>query len=258
MRFRYLLLLGLFVPLALVSAQNPLSGGADAIRGQVEAAREAALASGAEEVLPQRLGLADNIALSSQSKYASGDYDGAAAGASEAYGRYLALKTILDAYNLKQEADDNDFITRDSENYDAGIKAGNSAVDLFDAGSLADAQKSAEQAMDSFTAVLNKGWTGYAEDQSGAAQTWRQSALDARAHVAVRDLFEDADTAFNGAFVSLRAEEYRDAAGLFDKAIELFRQSRDSAIEKRVKAEEAIRRAEQTLSLREPAKEENK
>jgi hypothetical protein len=94
----------------------------------------------------------------------------------------------------------------------------------------------------------------------------RKSALEARANVAVRKLFEDADTAFNEAFVSLRAEDYRNAAGLFDKAVELFRQCRNGAIEKRVKAEEAIRRAEQTLSEQEaaasrrgqPDKEENK
>lgn len=247
MRFRRLFLVGLLVPFAFVWGQTPpvdLPEGADALRAWVEAARDAALDAGVQDVLPQRLSSVDNDALSAQSKYESGDYDGAGESASAAHDRYDVLKTILDAYNLKQEADNHRFITYDSENYDAGIEAGNNALDLFDADSLEEAKTSAKDAVASFIKVLDTGWTGYAEEQSGRAQAYRQAALDAMAHIAVRELFQDADTIFNEAFVFLRAEEYRDSAGLFDNAIELFRQSRDRAVEKRVMAEEAIRQAE--------------
>jgi hypothetical protein len=250
MNFRRLFLLGFFIPFTFVSGQTPPDGGAD-VRARIEAARNAAVAAGAQDILPVRLGLADEEASAVQEKN-DGGYDASALSA--VLDRYMVLKTILDAYNLKQEADDNDFITHDSDTYDTGIKAGNNAVNLFDADSLDEAQKSAEEAVNSFKVVLNKGWTGYAEEQSGQAQTWRQSALDARANVAMREIFQNADKTFNEAFVSLRAEEYRDAAGLFDKAIALFRQGRDGAVEKRVKAEEAIRQAEQTISRREAAK----
>ncbi|GHU13284.1 hypothetical protein FACS1894161_3090 [Spirochaetia bacterium] len=255
MRFRRLFLLGVFVPFTLISAQTRLTsapiGTAD-IRARIEAARDAAIAAGAQDILPVRLGLVDEEAASMQEKYTSGDYDASVAGT--VLNRYVALKTILEAYNLKQEADDNRFISHDSANYDAGIRAGNNAMNFFDAASLDDAVKSAEDAVGSFSKVLNKGWAGYAEEQSGQAQSWRQSALDVRAHVAMRDIFQNADKTFNEAFASLRAEEHRDAAGLFDKAITLFRQSRDGAVEKRVRAEEAIRKAEQAVSRNEAAK----
>ncbi|MDR0586169.1 MAG: hypothetical protein LBG26_02915 [Treponema sp.] len=215
---------------------------------QLLAAREAALDAGARDILPDRFDATDELAQSVQDKYDNGDYSGALADGTVAYDRYVVLKTIADAYALKQEADAYDFITYDPENYEAGADAGNQAVDLFDQGSLADAGESAGEAVNRFNLVLENGWIGYTNERSASAQSWRQAALEAKANVAVRNEYQNADRTYNEAHVALRAGNFAEAADLFERSGILFRQSRDAAVEKQVRAEEAIRLAEQKVS----------
>jgi hypothetical protein len=215
---------------------------------QLVAARAAALEAGARDILPDRFDATDKLAQSVQDKYDNGDYTGALTDGTTAYDRYIVLKTVADAYALKQEADTYDFITYDPENYEAGADAGNAAIDLMDQGSLANAKENAGEAVDRFNLVLQNGWMGYTNERSAAAQSWRQEALDAKANVAVRTEYQNADNTYNRAHVALRAGEFRDAADLFERSGILFRQSRDAAVEKRVRAEEAIRLAEQKLA----------
>jgi hypothetical protein len=215
---------------------------------QLLAAREAALEAGARDILPDRFDATDELAQSVQDKYDNGDYDGALADGTAAYDRYVALTGIADAYALKQEADAYDFITYDPENYEAGSDAGNRAVDLLDQGSLADAKESAGEAVNRFNLVLENGWIGYTNERSVTAQSWRQAALEAKANVAVRNEYQDADNTYNQAYVALRSGNFREAADLFERSGILFKQSRDAAVEKQVKAEEAIRLAEQKVS----------
>jgi hypothetical protein len=215
---------------------------------QLLAARDAALEAGARGILPDRFDATDELARSVQDKYDNGDYSGALADGTAAYDRYVVLKTIADAYALKQEADAHDFITYDPENYEAGADAGNDAVDLLDQGSLADAKESAGEAVNRFNLVLENGWIGYTNERSATAQSWRQAALEAKANVAVRNEYQNADKTYNQAHVALRAGNFREAADLFERSGVLFRQSRDAAVEKQVKAEEAIRLAEQKVS----------
>lgn len=215
---------------------------------QLLAAREAALEAGSRDILPDRFDATDELALSVQDKYDDGDYSGALVNGITAYNRYVVLKTIADAYALKQETDTYDFITYDPENYEAGIDAGNRAVDLFDVGSLADAWESAGEAVNKFYLVLENGWLGYTNERSVTAQSWRQAALEAKANVAVRDDYQNADKTYSQAHVALRAGNFREAADLFEQSGILFKQSRDAAVEKQVKAEEAIRLAEQKVS----------
>ena len=215
---------------------------------QLLAAREAALDAGARDILPDRFDATDELAQSVQDKYDNGDYSGALADGTTAYDRYTVLKTVADAYALKQEADAYDFITYDPENYEAGADAGNQAVDLFDQGSLADAGESAGEAVNRFNLVLENGWIGYTNERSAMAQSWRQAALEAKANVAVRNEYQNADRTYNEAHVALRAGNFVEAADLFERSGILFRQSRDAAVEKQVRAEEAIRLAEQKVS----------
>jgi hypothetical protein len=215
---------------------------------QLLAAREAALDAGAWDILPDRFEATDELAQSVQDKYDGGDYSGAFADGVTAYNRYVVLKTVADAYAVKLEADAYDFITYDPENYEAGADAGNRAVDLFDQGSLADAWENAVEAVDRFHLVLENGWIGYTNERSVAAQSWRQAALEAKANVAVRNEYQNADGVYSQAHVALRAGNFQEAADLFERSGILFKQSRDAAVEKQVKAEEAIRLAEQKVS----------
>ncbi|MDR2144409.1 MAG: hypothetical protein LBP29_08575 [Treponema sp.] len=215
---------------------------------QLLAIREAALEAGARDILPSRFDATDDLAQSVQDKYDNGDYSGALEDGTTAYNRYAVLKAVADAYAIKQKADAYDFITYDPENYEAGADAGNNAVDLFDQGSLAEAGESADEAVARFNLVLENGWIGYTNERSVTAQSWRQAALEAKANVAVRNEYQNADKTYNEAHVALRAGNFEEAADLFERSGLLFRQSRDAAVEKQVKAEEAIRLAEQKVS----------
>ncbi|MDR1506288.1 MAG: hypothetical protein LBI67_04235 [Treponema sp.] len=215
---------------------------------QLVAAREAALESGAMEILSDQFTEADTLALSARDKLENRDYTGAMEDGVAAYDRYVVLKTIADAHSLKEEADAYDFIVYDLENYRAGADAGANAVDLLTDGVVAEAKENADEALRRFGLVLENGWISYANEKSAAAQSWRQAALDAKANVAVRDAYQNAERAYNQAHVALRSGDFLEAADLFDSSGILFRQSRDAAVEKRVKAEEAIRQAEQIVS----------
>jgi hypothetical protein len=217
---------------------------------ELDLAREEALESGIQnwDKLPDRFNNVDNTASSARDKFAKEDYAGAFTDASDALERYRILKTIAGAHNLKQEADKRNFFQYDEENYQEGLNAGNSAVDFFDQGALAQAGESAGESVLRFTDVLLNGWKAYAEEKGGEAQEWRQAALDVRANVAVRDVYREADKVYERAYVDMRAGEHRTAADLFDQSKVLFRRSRDAAVDKRTKAEEALRQAEQKVS----------
>lgn len=217
---------------------------------ELASVREEAAASGIQDddKLPERFTGVDNEAAAARDLFDEGNYDSAFETASDAADRYRVLKAIADAHNLKKEADEWDFLEYDRENYEAACDSGNRAVELFDAGSLEEAQTSADEAAAGFALVLENGWIAYTNEQSASAQSWRQAALEARANVASRDVYEEADKIYNQAFASLRSGELRDAAGFFEQSGSLFRESRDDAVEKRVRAEEAIRQAEQKLS----------
>jgi hypothetical protein len=216
-------------------------------KNELLAARDGAINAGAQKILPDRFGAADGLASSAQDKYDNEDYDGALAAGVEAYGRYNVLKTIADAYAVQQEADSLEFFKYDPDNYDAALSAGNNAMDLLDQGSLAAAQRSADESVSKFNLVLENGWVAYTDEKNVSAREVRQAALDVKANVAVRDMYQNADKTYNQAFSALRAKDYRAAVDLFDQSEVLFKQSWSAAVDKRVKAEEAIRQAEKRV-----------
>ena len=276
MTIRRLLCCGLLVPFIFIACKTTppdaapdslVDGGSSAAAGsqapaedarakaeeklqELDIVREEAVEAGIQnwDKLPDRFNNVDNTASSARDKFGKEDYNGALADASDALERYRILKTIAGAHNLKQEADKRNFFQYDEENYNLGLDAGNSAVDYFDQGSLARAAESAGESVLRFTDVLLNGWKAYAEEKGNEAEEWRQAALDVRANVAVRDMYQEADKVYERAFVDMRSDEHRTAADLFDQSKGLFRRSRDAAVDKRTKAEEALRQAEQKVS----------
>jgi hypothetical protein len=221
---------------------------ADDKKQQVLAARQAAIDAGADDILPVPFGAADSAGLAAQSSYDNGDYDAALASGTEAYDRYNVLTTIAQAYGVQQEINSHDFFSYDPADYEAAADAGNSAVTLYNSGNLAQAQAKADESLAKFKAALNKSWASYGEAKSVSARTMRQAALDEKANVAVKSDFQNADAVYNQGFVALRAAQYENAANLFTRAEDQFRRSRDLAVDKRIKAEEAIRAAEEKVA----------
>jgi hypothetical protein len=233
--------------------QRSLPQFAEERRQQLLAARKAAMDTGIQNVtdpadMQRRFNDVEALSQTAQSKYDAGDYEGAAAAAFEAYERYNILKSLGDAKKLQEEADRRDFYTYDPDNYEAAVEAGNKAVELFESGNLAVAQIAADESVAGFTSVIKNSWLDINDQKSTAARNLRQEALDAKANVAVKDQYNAAEKTYNSAFVALRGADYENSAKLFDQAASQYRSSRDAAIDKRIRAEEAIRAAEEKVA----------
>ncbi|MDR0598728.1 MAG: hypothetical protein LBG84_01420 [Treponema sp.] len=255
-KIRSVILIALFFPFAFISCKStatPGQAGLSASSQEVSleslaAAREEAVAAGVPEVVPDRFAQADALADTARQKLDNRDKKGFLKDAREAQDRYRILTTIAQARAKQEEADENDFFPLDEDSYKLAAEAGNNAVDLYDAGSLPAAEKSAVSALDQFTQVLKNGWTAKVEDTAAAARERRQASLDAKADVALRRDFEAADDIYEKAHVALRAEEYSSAAKLFEQSSQLFAQVRDAAVEKRARAQAALQRAEEKVA----------
>jgi len=95
--------------------------------------------------------------------------------------------------------------------------------------------------------VLSNGWTKYAAERKEAAEKERQLAVVDRANIASKETFRKGDASLEIANESYSAEVYSDAAIAFVEAEAIFSVSRKETEEKRVRAEEAIKAAEEKI-----------
>jgi hypothetical protein len=211
-------------------------------------ARQKAVDAGAEELVPDRLAVADGVTKTALEKYGKGYLYGALDEGKAAWDRYGILETLALAHGKQQEADDNDFFSLDEENYMMAADAGNKAVELYDAGTLADSRDKADEALVRFNQVINNGYRAIVEESAAGANEWKEAALEVRADVAVKSDFAAAESALNRAHVALRAEQYTEAVTLFDEAGALYEAAHDNALAKRDVATEALDRAEQKIA----------
>ncbi|MDR1390469.1 MAG: hypothetical protein LBJ31_10900 [Treponema sp.] len=220
-----------------------------AVQAQVLAqAREDAVNAGAEELVPDRLKQADELAASAQAKADKKDYAGSVVDGKAARDRYRILQTLAEASARQKEVDDLDFFHYDPENYELATNKGNTAVDLYDQGNLIDARDAADESLLRYNLVLKNGYVGQTEAKAKIAGDLRQAAQDQKAHVAVRAEFEAADKVYNEAHAAFRQEDYAGASELFDESAELFKKSSDNAAVKRQRAEDALLDAEESLA----------
>ena len=211
-------------------------------------AREKAVEAGAEELVPDRLALADGYTDNARKKYENGDLFGSLAEGKEAWDRYGILEILALAHAKQAEADEYDFFSVDPDNYMLAAEAGNGAVDLFDEGKLVESRAEAEKALAGFNLVINNAFTSIVEEKASVARDDRDVARAVKADVAVKSDFAAAENVFNQAHTALRAERYAEASALFEKSSELFINAHDKALEKRGVAEEALRRSEAKLA----------
>ena len=91
---------------------------------------------------------------------------------------------------------------------------------------------------------MNEGWLAYAGGLKLSAETERRNALGAKANVAVRRYFDEADTLYTRGTTAYDAQDYAASAEYFSRSIPLFENAVQTAKQKRALAEEAIQTAE--------------
>jgi hypothetical protein len=221
---------------------------AQAREDEILAARDGAQAGGLAETFPDYLLWADQTALAALDQYEAGDYYAACDSAALALDKYQVLHIAADAWLLRQEIVDRDFAVYDLEHFDMAGETLALAMDAYSAGDMAAARSGVEEATLRFTLALYNGWAAYADLQGSLASAERQAALDVKAHLAVKELFDQSDEIFQQAADSFAGEHYATAARRYIEAAAIFAVAGVSAAEKRREAAAAIRKAGDKLA----------
>jgi hypothetical protein len=237
---------------ALTDAYNSLSNKAVPLYAQAKedelmALRAQIIATGFADAFPQYLKNADDLALAAKEKYDAKDYYGAKDAADVALNEYNTLLAGANVYITRQEIINRGFTQYDSDNFVKSDEIAQKAIDAYNAGDKAAALASAEEAQLRYNIVLSNGWTTYAAERKEAAEKERQSAVANRANIASKETFRSGDSSFEEANEFYSAENYSEAALAFVEAEAIFSVSKKETEEKRVRAEEAIRVAEEKI-----------
>jgi hypothetical protein len=188
------------------------------------------IADRAEELIPDILLEVDTIGLDAIAKWEAKDYNGAKTGAIDALSMYAVLKAGKDAYEVREK------IAERAETLfpDSLSQADYIAMDAFEKWDAKDYNGAKDAA--------STAWIMYL---SVAASTERQTALDLKANTAVRQDFNAAEAIYAQANAAYRGQRYEEAVPLFEECLSIFRMTSQLALEKRLAAEEALRKAEQ-------------
>jgi len=220
---------------------------AQAREDELMAVRAEVLATGIADAFPQYIKNADNLALDAKAKYDAGDYYAAKDSADAALSDYQTLLVGGKAYNARQEIVNRGFTKYDPDNFQKSDEIGQKAIDAYEAGDKGTAVTNAEEALLRYNIVLSNGWVAYAANRKEAAEKERQAAIDERANIASKETFRKGDASFDSANEFYNAENYSEAALAYVDAEAGFAISRKETAEKRIRAEEAIKTAEDKI-----------
>jgi hypothetical protein len=217
------------------------------LEAEVAGARAGAVKAGAETLASGYLRSADDAAREAASQYGAKDYYGARDSAYRARDMYGILKTGSEAYKVRQEIIDRDFVHYDPHNIGIADEIGLSAIADYEDGDITSAQDKADEALFRYNLALRTGKESFAAEKGAVAADERQKALNLKANVAVRQDFEAATSIYNRAHNSYRAQNFDAAAALYEESGAMYEVICQVAVEKRRIAEEALRNAAEKM-----------
>ncbi|MCL2440116.1 MAG: hypothetical protein FWD14_00055 [Treponema sp.] len=220
---------------------------AQAKEDEVMAIRSHLINSGFAGHFPEYLKNADDMALAALEQYKADDYYKARDTLSEAMAEYEILQMGAQVFLARQEIIDRGFAQFDAENFLRADEVAQTAIESFDAGNKEAAITSAEEALLRYNLVLANGWTAYAAVRRDAAMAERELALAERANIASRETFRNAESILATAEENFTAENFTVAGLSYVEAEVMYAISRKETEERRLRAEEAIRLAEEKI-----------
>jgi len=220
---------------------------AQAREDEIMAARDELIATGFTNSFPDYLQNADDLALEAVDQYEAGDYYEAKDTAAKALNEYETLMIGAKIFLARQEIVDRGFGKYDPENFDKADEVTITAMDQYEAGNKEAAVVNAEEALLRYNLVLSNGWIAYSSDRRRFTILERDRALSERANIAARDSFREAESIFNQAEEVFSRENYPNAAILYTDAEAIYVISRQETEEKRLRAVESIRLAEEKI-----------
>ncbi len=220
---------------------------AQAVEDEILSARDELISTGFTSYFPEYLQSADEKALAALDQYEAGDYYKAKDTAAEALNEYETLNIGAKIFSTRQEIIDRGFTKYDSQNFDKADEVTQTAMNEYEAGNKASARTTAEEALLRYNVVLTNGWTAYTAERRASAVLERELALAEKVNIASRDSFRDADSIFNWAEESFVSKDFKTAAVFYTDSEALFSIARRNTAEKRQRAMDAIRMAEEKI-----------
>ena len=223
---------------------------AQAREDEIIALRDKLIAGGWLGLFPGHMVAADKVALAAYDQYEAKDYYAAKDTADQALMMFQTQSNAFDAWLVRREIEERGFVSYDPDNYARADEILNDALDNYETENYALAYENAQEALNKYNLVLSAGWAAHADEYAARASDARQEALDAKANIAVKDVFSQADANYNAATSAMDAQKYGDAARQFAAAETQFLAAAQSAIEKRniaaLTIEEANRKIEES------------
>jgi hypothetical protein len=220
---------------------------AQAREDEIVALRDNLIAVGWQDVFPELLTTADKVALNALAQYEAEDYYPAKDSADQARMMYQTLTNAYNAFLLRNEIKERDFISYDPDNFDLAEEKLDDTLDNYEAEDYASAYENSNEALNRYNLVLSAGWAAHAERYAALAAAARQAALDVKADVAVRDYFSEADSSYKAAVSSYDNNKHGDAAKDFYTSEGMFVTAKESTLEKRGIAEQTIEEANRKI-----------
>ncbi|MCL2277439.1 MAG: hypothetical protein FWC21_06020 [Treponema sp.] len=217
------------------------------IGADVYLTRERLIETGLVPLAPQYLDAADVAAFKALEQYEAGNYADAKIFAAQAKDNYDELWFAADIYMTRQSIIDLDFAGYDAELFARADEVALAAIADFDAGNKSAAFEKALDAQLRYNMIIDNAWPVYATEKRNSAVSEKQHAVDERADVAARAVFNEADSYLNEAYRLYELRQYESASQVFTNAQALFTIAIEETIERRRVALDTIRIAEEMI-----------
>jgi hypothetical protein len=210
-------------------------------------ARESALAAGAGSLTSEYLQHIDNTAMNALAFYESKDYNNAKDSVIMARDMYKILGVGAEAYKVRLEIDDRDFVRFDPTSIAAADAIADSIQADYDAGDIGTVGNKVNDVFARYTRSLGIAKESFARESGVLAVQERQKALDVRANVAVRQDFDTANGIYNQGTASFQGRNFDQSADFYNQSRAMFITVAETAREKRRIAEETLLEAERRV-----------
>lgn len=214
----------------------------------VQNAREGALEAGAAELLPEPLDKADKTAAEALRLYDVQDYYAFARESAATEALYVLLKTEAAGMGIRSEIETHNLSRFDPQRFAAAEAQLQQAVAAYEGNDIAGAQQAAAEALAQYQQVADTGWEALAEEQRQRASALREEALNLKAHIAMKEAYQEADMVYTEGERALSAKNCKQALELFTQGVDQFTAVRDTTAKKRQAAEKAIQIAQDKIA----------
>ena len=220
---------------------------ANVLMNEVLSARESAIEAGAGYLAYDYLSGTDDFANGAWRKYQNRDFYGAREDGILVLDAYKVMVTGLDAYKVRLELEDRDFVKYDSMNIGNADNIAFSALADYESHQIYSAGSKANDVRSRYNQSLFRAKESFSSDMAAAANSERQTAWDLRANVASRVPFENADGIFNLGGLAAQNRSFDQSASLYIQSRTMFEAIVIDVRERRRLAEEALRAAERKM-----------